>query len=556
MPAATALDTFAAERLPPAGQLPEFLLDLPELQYPERVNCAKPLLDDALSEGHADRVAVTGVTEQWTYAELAQRANQIAHVLVADCGVQPGNRVLLRGPNNPMLVAGWLAVMKVGGIAVTTMPMLRKVELEKMVLKARIQYALCDARFTDALTQVAGSTGYLQRCVNYGNGELESLMRKYPGSFGNCDTARDDVALLAFTSGTTGEPKATIHFHRDVLAMTDVVARHLLGTRPDDVYAGTPSLGFTFGLGALLAFPLRFRAASALMESHSPEALLTQIERSGATCLFTAPTAYKAMLSRLSAARLGTLRQCVSAGEHLPKSTSDAWYEATGIRIIDGLGSTEMIHMFIAASGTAIRPGATGKVLPGYRACILDDSGKALPPGAEGRLAVKGPTGCRYLDDPRQQSYVQNGWNLTGDVYVMDEDGYFWFQSRTDDMIVSSGYNISPVEVELALLQHPSVLECAVVSAPDPDRGNIVKAYVVLRTPTSDETGSVSILQEFVKRSIAPYKYPRSIEFIPSLPRTATGKVQRNELRQQAHRSVAADRATQFQPPPGGLKQS
>ena len=527
-------DTFAKDRLPPPEELPEFLFELPEVQYPQRINCTRVLLDDALIEGFGSAVAVIGEVERLTFAELERRVNRICNVLRSEYGLMPGTRVLLRGPNNPMLIATWLAVLKAGGIAVTTMPLLRSIELAKIINKARIDVAVVDARFTEDVEAAADLTGLISRRVAYGGGDLERLMDRHSVSFTPHDTARDDVAILAFTSGTTGDPKATIHFHRDVLAMTDVVARHLLQTRPGDVYTGSPPVGFTFGLGALLAFPLRFRAATAPLESPSPEGLLAHIQRTRATALFTAPTAFKAMLPHLEKYDLSSLRQCVSAGEHLPRATYEAWLERTGIRIIDGLGSTEMMHIFISAVGNEIRQGATGKALPGYRACVLDEHGHILPPGKPGRLAVKGPTGCRYLDDRRQQAYVQRGWNMTGDIVVMDADGYLWYQGRADDMIVSAGYNISPVEVEQALVLHPSVMECAVVGAPDVDRGSIVKAFIVLRPGWRADSELLKQLQEFVKSTIAPYKYPRAVEFLPALPKSSTGKVQRFVLRELA----------------------
>ena len=526
-------DTFAKDRLPPLEELPEFLFELQEVQYPQRINCAKVLLDDALIEGFGDVVAIIGEAERLTFGDLDRRVNQICNVLRSEYELIPGTRVLLRGPNNPMLIATWLAVVKAGGIAVATMPLLRSIELAKIINKARVDIAVVDARFTEDVEAAADLTGLVGRRVAYGAGDLERLMDRHSVSFAPHDTAHDDVAILAFTSGTTGDPKATVHFHRDVLAMTDVVARGLLQTQPGDVYTGSPPLGFTFGLGALLAFPLRFRAATAPLESPSPERLLAHIGHTRATALFTAPTGFKAMLPHLEKFDLSSLRQCVSAGEHLPLATYEAWLERTGIRIIDGLGSTEMMHIFISAAGTEIRPGATGKALPGYRACVLDEKGRILPPDKPGRLAVKGPTGCRYLDDRRQRMYVQRGWNVTGDIGVMDADGYFWYQGRTDDMIVSAGYNISPVEVEQALMRHPSVMECAVVGAPDADRGSIVKAFVVLRPEWRADGGLSKQLQEFVKSTIAPYKYPRAVEFLPALPKNPTGKVQRFVLRER-----------------------
>jgi 2-aminobenzoate-CoA ligase len=526
-------DTFARDNLPPRDQWPELIFELPELQYPSQLNCATVLLDDAIAAGHGDRIALRSATGVWTYRELLERANQIAHVLVRDLGLVPGNRVLLRGANTPMLVASWFAVMKAGAIAVTTMPMLRSFELSVIARKARIDHVIADQRGSAEIVAAAQETGLLRRMTLYGGGELEACAARQPVIFDNVPTAVDDVCLLAFTSGTTGEPKATIHFHRDVLAMADTVARHLLKTSPDDVYVGSPPLGFTFGLGALLAFPLRFRACACLVENPTPDALLEAVQRWRATCLFTAPTAYRAMLPVVRDFDLSSLRQCVSAGEALPKATSDSWFELTGLRIIDGIGATEMIHIFISAAGAAIRPGATGKPLPGYQACILDSHGKQLPPGRSGRLAVKGPTGCRYLADARQKKYVQNGWNITGDTYYLDADGYFWFQARADDMIVSAGYNIAGPEVEWALLMHPAVRECAVVASPDAERGSIVKAFIVLKPEHAASDALKVALQDHVKQSIAPYKYPRAIVFMDSLPKTPTGKLQRYVLREQ-----------------------
>jgi len=534
------LDTFARDRLPAREQWPEFRFDLPELQYPQRLNCATVLLDDAIAEGHGQRVAVYGTHEQLTYAALQERVNRIANVLVQQLGLVPGNRVLLRGANTPMLAALWLAVMKAGGIAVTTMPMLRAGELSKVAIKAEVEFAFCDAALVEELQAAAKSTGRLNRIVTYGGGDLESRLQQVSADFPATPTASDDVCLLAFTSGTTGNPKATMHFHRDVLAMADVVGRHLLETQADDIHIGSPPLGFTFGLGALLVFPLRFRAATVLIEQVTPDALLTAIARFRATCLFTAPTMYRALAARLADHDLSSLRKCVSAGEALPKATSDLWHAKTGIRLIDGIGATEMIHIFIGSKGADIRPGATGKPLPGYTACILDADNRPLAPGNIGRLAVKGPTGCRYLADDRQANYVVDGWNITGDQYRLDEDGYYWFIARADDMIISSGYNISAVEVEGALMLHAAVRECAVVASPDADRGQIVKAFVVLNPDLSAGPDLAAQLQNFVKSTIAPYKYPRVVEFVMELPKTQTGKVQRYVLRQQEQAASAA----------------
>lgn len=536
------LDTFARDRLPARDKWPEFRFDLPELQYAQQLNCAKTLLDDAVAEGHGQRIAVYGSREQLTYAELQERTNRIANVLVHQLGLLPGNRVLLRGSNSPMLAALWLAVMKAGGIAVTTMPMLRAVELSAIATKAEIEFAFCDDSIAAELRAAAKATLRLNSIVTYGAGDLEARLEQSSPEFAAVATASDDVCLLAFTSGTTGNPKATMHFHRDVLAMADVVGRHLLRTVLSDIYTGSPPLGFTFGLGTLLVFPLRFRAASALLEQVTPDALLAAIARFRVTCLFTAPTMYRALAAKLVDHDLSSLRKCVSAGEPLPKSTSDLWHSKTGIRLIDGIGATEMTHIFIGSRGETIRPGATGKPLPGYIACILDADNRPLAPGNVGRLAVKGPTGCRYLADDRQANYVVNGWNVTGDQYRVDDDGYFWFVARADDMIISAGYNISAVEVEAALMQHPAVRECAVVAAPDTDRGHVVKAFIVPAPDYSPDSELATQLQNFVKETIAPYKYPRLVEFVVvELPKTQTGKVQRYMLRQPEQAVVVAD---------------
>jgi len=524
------VDTFVKDRLPPREEWPRLHFDLPELRYPERLNCATVLLDDAVAEGNGDRPAILTDGGSISYRELLGRANRIANVLQA-AGVEPGNRVLLRGYNGPELYAAWLAVMKAGAIAVTTMPMLRAPELSAICGKAKPAFALLDHRLLAELQAIADAGG-IGTVIAWGNGDLEARLAAASDRFSNVDTESDDVCLLAFTSGTTGQPKACIHFHRDVLAMADVVGRHLLQTSPSDVYAGSPPLGFTFGLGALLVFPLRFRAATVPIEAPAPATVLAAIEKHGITCLFTAPFAYRALAGELAGRDLSTLKRCVSAGEFLPRAVSDLWFEKTGVRIIDGIGATEMIHIFISASGDEVRPGSTGKPLPGYRACVLDEEGRELPRGSTGRLAVTGPTGCRYLDDARQREYVQNGWNVTGDIYRLDEDGYFWFVSRADDMIVSAGYNIAGPEVEWALLAHPAVRECAVVGAADADRGTVVKACVVLAPGRAGDIALVKELQDFVKQRIAPYKYPRVIEFLEALPKTATGKLQRKALRQ------------------------
>ncbi|HSZ93212.1 MAG TPA: benzoate-CoA ligase family protein, partial [Acetobacteraceae bacterium] len=474
--------------------------------------------------------------EAWTYADLHARVNRIANVLTRQLGVIPGNRVLLRAPNTPMMVAGYLAVIKAGGIAVATMPLLRAGELKTIIDKARIALALCDHRLLADLQTAQHSCANLH-IIAMGSKEpddLLAMMADEADSFSARPTRADDVCLIAFTSGTTGEPKGTMHFHRDMLATCDTYGAQVLRARPDDIFIGSPPIAFTFGLGAAVLFPLRVGASSILLEQASPEQLLEAIRNMRPTICFTAPTAYRAMLGRMQPGDVGSLRICVSAGEPLAKTTWDAWHTATGISIMDGIGATEMLHIFIGASVDQIRPGATGIPVPGYEAKLIDEDGKDLPRGSTGRLVVRGPTGCRYLADARQTQYVINGWNVTGDTYHQDADGYFWFQARSDDMILSSGYNISGPEVEAALLTHPAVAECGVVAAPDAARGMIVKAYVVLHDPDTENAELVQALQDHVKAAIAPYKYPRAIEFVPSLPRGGTGKLQRFVLRQQA----------------------
>ena len=534
-------DTFAKEALPPRELWPEMRYDrLPELRYPDRLNCATELLDRMVEQGHGDRTVFVFPGGRWSYRELLERANRIANVLVDDLGLIPGNRVLLRGYNGPQMAALWFAVLKAGGVVVCTMPMLRTRELIFTADKARISLALTDARIAaecEAAMQVTGTgaTRANARCVSFGEGaELDRLAAGKPSTFRNCDTAADDVALIAFTSGTTGEGKGTMHFHRDVLAVCDCFPKHVLRATPDDVFCGSPPFAFTFGLGGLVLFPMRIGASALLLEQATPPQLLDGIEKFRPTITFTAPTAYRAMLGLMPGRDVTSLRKCVSAGEALPLATFEAWEKATGIRIIDGIGATEMLHIFISASGDDIRPGSTGKVVPGYEAEVQDDAGRPVPDGTIGKLAVRGPTGCRYLDNiERQRAYVRSGWNLTGDSYVRDAAGYFWYQARTDDMIISAGYNISGPEVENVLLLHPKVKEVAVVGLPDQERGQAVTAFVVPR----DVAGSPELckeLQDFVKREIAPYKYPRRVEFVTELPRTATGKLQRYRLREQS----------------------
>jgi 2-aminobenzoate-CoA ligase len=528
------LDTFALDNLPPRNQWPEFLLERPEFRYPPRLNCATELLDKMVSRGFGHRPVIRAPEGGCTYTELYAQANRIANVLVRDMGLKPGNRVLLRGANSPMMAACWFAVMKAGGICVATMPLLRAKELTEVVDKARVSHALCDKRLAAELEAARPACPSLQ-AVTYWNDDardsLDARCLRAPQVFANVDTAAEDVALIAFTSGTTGKPKGTMHFHRDVLAMCDAFPRSCLGATRDDVFCGTPPLAFTFGLGGLLAFPMRVGASTVLVEKLAPDTLLETIQKHRATVCFSAPTMYRAMAGLAKGYDLRSLKKCVSAGEALPDATRQMFREATGIEIIDGIGSTEMIHMFISHTPERVRRGATGYAIPGYRATVLDEAGRTCKPGVVGRLAVKGPTGCRYLADERQKNYVQDGWNLTGDAYLMDEDGYFFYQARTDDMIISAGYNIAGPEVEGALLAHSAVAECGVVGAADAERGTIVKAYVVLKPGTERSEATAKQLQEHVKQAIAPYKYPRAIEFVDTLPRTETGKLQRFRLR-------------------------
>ena len=529
------VDSFARDNLPPPQEWPELLFTLPALQYPARLNCAAELLDAMVAKGCGERAAIVTPARRMTYAELLAEANRIAGVLRDDLGLVPGNRVLIHGYNNATTAALWFGTIKAGCIAVMTMPLLRAKELTDVIAHAKIGAAICDVRLAAELQAASERSPSLATILWSGDGGpegLEARMRRRPAEFGNVDTAADDVALIAFTSGTTGKPKGTMHFHRDVLAICDAFPPAHLQATHDDVFCGTPPLAFTFGLGALLLFPLRAGGTSLLLESAPPETLLGAIAEYRATICSAAPTAYRAMAPLVERFDLRSLRTCVSAGETLPAATRASWYEATGLQIVDGIGATEMLHIFISASGAAIRPGATGKPVPGYVAAILDDDGEPLGAGMVGRLAVKGPTGCRYLADPRQRQYVRNGWNLTGDAYLRDEDGYYWFAARTDDMIISSGYNIAGPEVEDALLAHAIVAECAVVGVPDPERGHIVKAFIVLQGGAARDERTVRELQDHVKATIAPYKYPRAIEFVDALPRTETGKLQRFKLRE------------------------
>jgi 2-aminobenzoate-CoA ligase len=525
-------DTFAANHLPSRDLWPD-LINLDKLNYPETLNCAEELLDTAVRDGYGDKVLIYSPSGNWTYEDIQIEANHVAQVLLQDLNMVPGERVLLHGPNTAQMVACWFGILKAGGIVVATMPLLRSKEVAIILEKAHVRIAICDFRTSDEVQLALERVPCFERLVTYGNGQLESMAHSKTNSFAAHPTSAEDVALIAFTSGTTGMPKGTMHFHHDVLAICDCFPASILKPTEEDIFAGSPPLAFTFGLGGILLFPMRVRASTVMLEKAPPPELTKACQDFRVTVVFTSPTGYRFMLDNLKEFDLTRLKKCVSAGETLPKATSDAWFEKTGIRIIDGIGSTEMLHIFISASGNDIRPGSTGKPIPLYEAKIIDSEGKELPDGEIGRLAVRGPTGCRYLADDRQKDYVIDGWNLTGDAYLRDKKGYYWFQARTDDMILSGGYNISGPEIEEALLCHPGVKECAVVGSPDPMRGNIVKAFVVLREDGPKPTSETSqLLQDFVKQQIAPYKYPRAIEFVDVLPKTENGKLQRFKLRQ------------------------
>jgi len=535
------VDTFARDHLPPADEWPDLLLNDPIFQYPDHVNVATELTDRMVERGFGDHIALIGNGRVRTYKELTDWSNRIAHVLVEDYGVEPGNRILIRSGNNPAMVAAWLAATKAGAVAVNTMPLLRAGELTKIIEKAEIALALCDSRMLHELEVASGNTSHLRQIVPFDGtrnheAELDEAALTQPVAFDAVKTGRDDVALLGFTSGTTGEPKATMHFHRDLLIIADGYAREVLKVKPSDVFVGSPPLAFTFGLGGLAIFPLRFGAAAALLEEATPPNLVDIIQKYRATVCFTSPTAYRAMMAAMDdGADLSTLRVVVSAGETLPAATYQAWTDKTGVPILDGIGATELLHIFISNRMDDMAPGATGRPVTGYEAKIVDDAMWPVATGDVGKLAVRGPTGCRYLADTRQGAYVRNGWNITGDAFRVDEEGRFQFVARADDMIISSGYNIAGPEVEDALLSHADVAECAVVGAPDEERGEVVEAHVVLRDGAVADDTTAKRLQDHVKAVIAPYKYPRSVRFKEALPKTQTGKIQRFRLRQAEH---------------------
>ena len=541
-PGSAHVDQFVRQRLPPPDLWPRMdWSGVPELAYPARLNCVSELLDRWIAAGDGERTAFHHASGPWSYRRLFETANRIAHVLVEDLGVVPGNRVLLRATNQPMLAACWFAILKAGGVVVSTMPLLRARELAEICERADVRLALTDTHIAGDLEAALVSRPGA-RIVHFNTlapGSLDARMAGRSATFDNVLTAADDPAIIAFTSGTTGRAKGTVHFHRDILAVTDTYGRYVLRPEPDDVFIGSPPLAFTYALGGLVLFPMRFGASTALLDQATPPHLLAGVEAYRATVTVTSPTAYRAMLKEIRKFDLSSLRKGMSAGETLPAATFNAWLDATGIRLMDGIGSTEMLHMFIGCPPEKARSGSTGCVVPGYRAIVVDEYGKEVPANTVGRLAVMGPTGCRYLDDlDNQRHYVHDGWNLTGDAYLVDEEGYFWYQARTDDMIISSGYNISGPEVENVLLTDPAVAECAVIGVPDEARGQVVKAFVVPATGTEPSDRLAQHLQEYVKSQIAPYKYPRAIRFMTALPRTLTGKLQRYRLREEEAAAV------------------
>jgi 2-aminobenzoate-CoA ligase len=532
------LDTFIRDHLPPRELWPEMDYSvLPELAaYPNRMNAAAALLDAMVGTGHADRPVLYFDDERWTYVELMERANRIARVLVEDCDMVPGERVLLRSANHPMMVAAWFAVLKAGGIAIASMPVLRERELVHMMAKARVQIAICHRELEIDLAAAALAAGHLRHILYFGDGGpdgLEASMAAKPASFDNVDTAADDPAIIGFTSGSTGTPKGTVHFHRDILAAPDTFIRHVVGIGPGDIICGSPQIAFLYGLCVYMADTMRFGAASVLVERATPEVLLATIARHRATVCFSTPSGYKLMLDHVDRYDTSSLRTCVAGGEPLSPAVFEAWERKTGVRLINGLGISELLHIFISSAGEDIRPGTIGKAVPGFQVRVVDGHLNEVAPGEVGQMIVKGPNGCRYLDDvERQTPYVRDGWNLSGDLCRRDADGYFSFEARSDDMIVTSGYNVAGPEVEAVLLEHAGVRECAVVAAPDGVRGHIVKAFIELHDKADANAATVAALQNFVKARIAAFKYPRAIEFVDSLPHTATGKIQRGALRQ------------------------
>jgi 2-aminobenzoate-CoA ligase len=525
------IDNFAKSNLPNLELQPDYVFtDLPQFQHPEILNCVDRLLDNHLKEGRGDFICLRTFEETWTYQDLYEKSNQIAHYLVEEIGLQSGNRVLLRSANNPMMVACWFAILKAGGIVVATMPLLRAKELTTIIDCAEIEFAICDQDLSEEMNLVQSS--FLQKTIFYKNETFEKEIKKYPKTFENFLSKADDVALIGFTSGTTGLPKMTAHFHKDILNICEAFPQYSLQPNENDIFTGSPPLGFTFGLGGLVLFPMYFGASSFLIEKPSPDVILKAIEDYQISICFTAPTAWRIITTKVKEYNISSLRKCVSAGETLPLKVWEDWYEATGLKIIDGIGATEMLHIFISSHENNMKPGATGVAITGYEAQIIDENGKETPRNEIGKLAVRGITGCKYLNRAeKQKEYVQNGWNITGDLFKQDEEGYFWFVARGDDMIVSSGYNIAAIEVESVLLLHNEILECAVVGLPDEDRGMLVCAYIVLKDFSNDSDEMKLNIQNWFKENAAPYKYPRVINFVEKLPKTETGKIQRFRLK-------------------------
>jgi len=529
-------DNFAHEHLPPISLQPDFILDHDDFIFPDNLNCVEKLLDNHIKEGRGNLVGIQTFTEKWTYQDLYEKSNQIAHVLVDDLGFVSGNRVLIRSANNPMFVAVWFAILKAGGIVVATMPLLREKELSVMIESAEISHSFCDIRLIDALQSVESSF-LKQICTFDGSNEnpsqLETLMASKPKTFANYHTLSDSVCLIGFTSGTTGKPKMTAHYHKDILLICEAFPKYSLQPTSDDIFTGSPPLGFTFGLGGLVLFPFYYGASTFLIEKPTPELLLKAIEEFKITICFTAPTAWRVITTKVSEFDISSLRKCVSAGETLPLKVWEDWHDATGLKIIDGIGSTEILHIFISSNDENMRKGATGLPIRGYEAKIIDTDGNELPNNEPGRLAVRGITGCKYLNsEEKQKEYVENKWNITGDIFKKDSDGYFWFVARGDDMIISSGYNIAAIEVENILLTHPGIAECAVVGLPNEERGMLVCANIVLKENFKASSELAKLIQDWFKEVAAPYKYPREIRFMETLPKTETGKIQRFKLKQ------------------------
>lgn len=528
-------DNFAHDSLPDISLQPDYIWDLPQFRQPEMLNCVDRLLDDHIKNGNGDAICLRTFEKNWTYRELYEKANQIAQVLIDDLGLQSGNRVLIRSANNPMMVACWFGIIKAGGIVVATMPLLRAKELTTIIECAEISHVLCDVHLESEIDQV--HSPFIKRICKFdgsenGTSELENLMLPKAKTFMNFHSKADSVALVGFTSGTTGLPKMTAHYHKDILNICEAFPQFSLQPTPDDIFTGSPPIGFTFGLGGLVLFPMYFGASTFLIEKPSPDLLLEAIQNHKISICFTAPTAWRIITSKVPDYDISSLRKCVSAGETLPLKVWQDWYDATGLKIIDGIGATEMLHIFISSNEENMRPGATGLPITGYEAKIIDAAGNELPANEPGRLAVRGITGCKYLNRPdKQREYVENGWNITGDVYKKDEDGYFWFIARGDDMIISSGYNIAAVEVESVLLTHEDILECAVVGLPDEERGMLVCAHVVLKEKNKASDEFSKAIQQWFKEVAAPYKYPRVIYFADLLPKTETGKIQRFKLK-------------------------